>query len=134
MGAKALVFVTNDSWFGRSEETVQHAWQAVARAIETGLPIVRVGNSGVSGTVSPDGKATWMTDAKGRVITDRRGTMFDRIILAQNEVGGHKTWYVRLGDKPIFIAFLLLITASIMVKYKIYLKDIPRRRNYGTDK
>lgn len=134
MGAKALVFVTNDSWFGSSEEAVQHAWQSVARAIETGLPIVRVGNSGVSGTVTPDGKAVWMTDAKGRAVTDRPGTMFDRIILAQNDAGGRRTWYVRLGDKPIFIAFLLLITASIMIKYKVYTKYTARRSDHGTDK
>ena len=56
MGAKALVFVTNDSWFSQSDEPLAHAWQATARAVETGLPVVRVGNSGVTGTITPRGR------------------------------------------------------------------------------
>ena len=133
MGAKALVFITNDSWFSHSEEPVQHAWQAVARAIETGLAVVRVGNSGVSGTIAPDGTATWLVDAKGRMLLDRPGTMFDRITLAETPATGGLTWYVRLGDKPIFIAFLLLIMAVFMVKYKRILEKIRLRRRYGSD-
>lgn len=133
MGAKALVFITNDSWFSYSEEPVQHAWQAVARAIETGLAVVRVGNSGVSGTIAPDGSATWLVDGKGRMLLDTPGTMFDRVILAQTSAPGGLTWYVRLGDKPIFIAFLLLMAAIFMVKYKRTLEIIRLRRRYGSD-
>lgn len=133
LGAKALVFITNDSWFSRSQETVQHAWQSVARAIETGLAVVRVGNSGVSGTISPDGKASWLENGRGRALVDRPGTMFDRIVLAENGVDGWRTWYVRLGDAPIFIVFLLLIMAVIMIKYKKHTEDIHQRRNYGSD-
>lgn len=133
MGAKALLFITNDSWFGRSQESVQHAWQSVARSIETGLAVVRVGNSGVSGTITPDGKAVWLEDSRGRPLVDRPGTMFDRIVLAENGVEGGGTWYVRLGDAPIFIVFLLLIAAVIMVKYKEHIEDIKLRRQHGID-
>ena len=116
MGARALVFITNDSWFSYSDETVQHAWQSVARAIETGLPVIRVGNSGVTGTIAPDGTASWLS-VDGKMLVDASGSMFDRVTPAAE---GVLTWYVRLGDKPLFVAFLLLILLMIVIKYKDY--------------
>ena len=122
MGAQVLVFMTNDSWFSESVETEQHAWQAVARAIETGLPVVRVGNSGVSGTVSPAGKARWLSDEAGKPLVDRRGTACVSVDLEENP---RRTAYVRLGDWPLGLAFLLLITAMGVIKYK---HDYEKRR------
>ena len=79
MGARVLFFITNDSWFSHSVEAEQHAWQAVARAIEMGLPVVRVGNSGVTGTITPDGKTSWLVGPNGKPLVDKEGTMLDRI-------------------------------------------------------
>jgi len=118
MGARILFFITNDSWFSKSNETMQHAWQAVARAIETGLPVVRVGNSGVSGTVSPDGRATWLIGSNGKPLVDHGGSMFDRIPVQSMDGSVKMTVYVKLGDVPLAIAFALLILSIIMIKYK----------------
>lgn len=115
MGAQALVFITNDSWFSLSDETEQHTWQAVARAIETGLPVVRVGNSGVTGTVLPSGRANWLVGADGRPLVDARGTMFDRIVVAES---GAATPYTKVGDIPLFSSFLLLTGTIFLIKYK----------------
>lgn len=112
-GAKALVFITNDSWFSQSDEALAHAWQATARAIETGLPVVRVGNSGVSGTITPQGRATWLLDAEGRPLVDRRGTLFDRIPIAAD--APCPTFYVRWGDIPLAVAFALLVGCLLLV-------------------
>ena len=122
-GAQALFFITNDSWFSHSDETVQHAWQAVARAVETGLPVVRVGNSGVSGTIAPDGRTSWLIGADGKPLIDRSGTMLDRIVVPGTK---HQTPYVRLGDIPLAVAFALLILAQVMIKYKAHYE---KRRN-----
>ena len=136
MGAKVLFFITNDSWFSRSVEPEQHAWQAVARAIETGLPVVRVGNGGVTGTITPDGKASWLVGPNGKPLVDREGTMLDRIEVHgawcvvpgsekdahQAPVTGHQalTPYVQMGDIPLAILFALLMLAMILVKYKAH--------------
>ena len=114
-GARMLAFITNDSWFYGSVETVQHAWQAVARAVETGLPVVRVGNSGVTGEISPDGCATWLADGREPVV-DRPGAMLASVRFVGP--GRGPTPYVRFGDKPILIAFLLFIGGMILVQYK----------------
>ncbi len=127
MGAKALVFITNDSWFSRSQETMQHAWQSVARAIETGLPVVRAGNSGVSGVVYPDGTARWLCDAYGKPLVDTRGTICESIQIPRSTSSAthhsslivhRSTTYVLLGDAPLAILFALLMVAFILVKYK----------------
>ena len=117
MGARFLCFITNDSWFSHSIESEQHAWQAVARAIETGLPVVRVGNSGVTGTITPAGRTSWLIGPNGRPLVDRQGTMFDRLGIAGGE---RPTPYVLLGDVPLGIIFALLILGMILVKYRHY--------------
>ena len=114
-GAQLLAFITNDSWFSGSCEAEQHAWQSVARAVETGLPIVRTGNSGVTGTVSPDGRVTWLVDDAGRVLVDKAAAMCDRVEIAEKP---SPTVYVRLGDKPLAVLFSLLIITMILVKYR----------------
>ena len=118
MGARALFFITNDSWFSQSVEAEQHAWQAVARAIETGLPVVRVGNSGVTGTITPNGKAMWLVGPNGKPLVDKAGTMFDKVKVKGE--GEQRTVYVCLGDVPLGIAFALLILSMILVKYKAH--------------
>ena len=118
MGAQVLFFITNDSWFSHSVEAEQHAWQAVARAIETGLPVVRVGNSGVTGTITPDGKTSWLVGPNGRPLVDREGTMLDKVEVEGR--GRQRTVYVCLGDIPLGIAFALLILSMILVKYKAH--------------
>ena len=115
-GAKALVFITNDSWFSQSDEALAHAWQATARAIETGLPVVRVGNSGVTGTITPQGQATWLLGAEGRPLVDRRGTLFDRIPLTDG--ASRPTFYVRWGDVPLAVAFALLMCGLLLVGWR----------------
>ena len=105
MGADVLVFVTNDSWFLRSEEAVQHSWQAVARAIETGLPVLRVGNSGVTGTVLADGKASWLSGPDGRPLVDSAASMCDEVVPGR----ASPTPYVRFGDKPLLFAFAAVL-------------------------
>ena len=118
MGARALVFITNDSWFSYSQETISHAWQATARAIETGLPVIRVGNSGVTGVIYPDGRANWLCGRDDRPLVDAKGTLFDRVRLppaSSPSFTTSHTFYVRFGDLPLGSAFALLILGYILV-------------------
>jgi apolipoprotein N-acyltransferase len=97
-----ILNVTNDAWYGRSSGPYQHFAIARARAVEEGLPLVRVANNGISGVV----------DAAGRIVA-RTGlddiTYFDVALPA----AAPATLYERAGDWP-FLAMLLLTLAPAL--------------------
>lgn len=51
-----LLNVTNDAWYGISSGPHQHFQQARLRAVEEGMPLVRVANTGISGVIGPYGR------------------------------------------------------------------------------
>jgi apolipoprotein N-acyltransferase len=54
--ADLIVNVTNDAWFGDTPGPYQHFRQAQIRAVETGRPLIRAANTGISGFVDPRGR------------------------------------------------------------------------------
>lgn len=103
LGAQAIVLITNDSWFSHSREAEQHAAQAVMRAVECGLPVVRVGNSGVTGVIAESGRARWLGgDGERKALVDAAGTMTDSVLVPRKPA---PTLYVRIGDLPMLLAF-----------------------------
>ena len=94
-----IVNVTNDAWYGISTGPYQHFDAARFRAVEEGLPLVRVANTGISGVI----------DAYGRVVKrldlGERGTLDSALPKALSA-----TPYSRYGN---ILAFLLIIATGV---------------------
>jgi apolipoprotein N-acyltransferase len=86
-GARLLVIMTNDAWFGDSAAPEEHAAVAALRAVETGLAIARCANTGISGFVDPVGRYL------DRTQYDTRQTLVAELPLALAS-----TPFVRWGD------------------------------------
>lgn len=57
-----LVGLSNDGWFGSTNQPYQHIMASVLRAVENRLPLVHVANNGPSIAVTPSGKIIIITD------------------------------------------------------------------------
>lgn len=108
----ALVNVTNDGWFGNTTGPRQHLHQARVRAVEEGLPVLRVANNGISALIDAQGRllARLDLDAKGVIDATLPGSLPPPI-------------YARVGDA----AFLLLLMAGLGLLVLLR----PRRRTEG---
>ncbi len=64
-----LLNATNDGWYGHTTGPFQHFAIARVRAIEEGLPLLRVANTGISGIIDPLGRV------RASLALDERGTL-----------------------------------------------------------
>jgi apolipoprotein N-acyltransferase len=99
-----ILNVTNDAWYGRSSGPYQHFAIARTRAVEEGLPLVRVANNGISGVVDPAGRIVARTGLNDVTYAD--------IALP---AAAAPTLYAMVGDW-IFVAMLALgLTAPLLL-------------------
>ena len=92
-----LLNLTNDAWFGETAGPHQHFEIVRMRAIETGLPVVRVANTGISGAVDGYGRRL------GRLELGTAGSLDIRLPVPLTN-----TPYSRLGDLSFFGGLVLL--------------------------
>ncbi len=100
-GARFMVNMTNDAWFGRTDGPDQHLSMYPFRAVEHRMSVVRAANTGVSAFIAPTGQIV------RHLKLFERGTLTDRVPL---RVG--RTMYTRLGD---WLGYLsLAVTAAVL--------------------
>jgi apolipoprotein N-acyltransferase len=101
-GADVFINITNDTWYGLSAATYQHALGPIARSVECGRWTVRCANTGATLVIGPDGRF-------GPPLA----------LFKQGVAGGRmrtsavRTPYVRWGDLPVIVWLILAAIFSL---------------------
>lgn len=94
-GARMLVNLTNDAWFDERVAPRQHMRNAVLRAVENRVPLVRAANTGISCVIAPSGRVeTRLADEAGR--TWMPGVLWADVAVPED--AAPLTFYARFGD------------------------------------
>jgi apolipoprotein N-acyltransferase len=96
-GARFVVTITNDAWYGRSSAPYQHFAMATFRAVENRVAIARAANTGISGFIDPMGR-----------ILARSDIFVEDALVYDIPVRATTTFYSQYGD--IFVVGCLLLT------------------------
>jgi len=105
--ATILVNVSNTAWFGRSLAQPQHLQIARMRALETGRPMLRATNTGMTAVIDPRGRVVALAEP------------FTEAVLRAT-VQGHEgqTPFVRFGNGlAIGFALLLALIAAAVTRF-----------------
>jgi apolipoprotein N-acyltransferase len=97
-GARLLVNITNDAWFGRTSAPYQHLSMVTLRAIENRVFIVRAANTGISAIIAPTGEIVAKTELF------KKTTLRGKIRLTDGQ-----TFYSKFGDVFAYGCFAVLV-------------------------
>ncbi len=116
-GARVLVAITNDAWFGRSSAPYQHLAISTFRAVETRTPLIRAANTGVTAIVDQNGYISTMT-----------GIFVEGYRTGEVKPGSGSSLYLTIGDAPAWLC--VLITAGIALFVWTKRKNIPKEHSH----
>ena len=108
-----IINITNDAWFGNSIGPIQHFQFAKIRAVEFGIPVIRVANTGYSGLVSPYGEVLKKLDF------NKKGTLSFKLINNSNE-----TIFKKYGDNLFVILISFIFIANFLFKKFILMREV----------
>ncbi len=98
-GSRLMVNITNDGWFGKSTAPYQHMNLVRYRAIENGMPVARLANSGVSLFIDQYGHYDMNTDI-----------FVDAVIQRKVPLKTRDTLYSHIGDSvETFLLWFFLV-------------------------
>ena len=103
--AEFILNITNDAWFDGSLGPEQHAHLARMRSVETGLPMLRAANTGV----------TFATDPLGRITASLVPVQPGVLDVVPSNKLAEGTLFNRLGDWPFFALMALGLGVSVLV-------------------
>jgi len=121
-GARILVNITNDAWFGRSSAPYQHLSIAAFRSVETRTPMLRAANTGITTIIDHNGHIRNMTEL-----------FKEDFRTGEVRPGTGDSIYLKIGDKPAWLAVLLTLSILLIawIKQK---KQIESKIESDTDK
>ena len=109
-GAQLFANLTNDAWFFDTDAPYQHLAANVLRAVETGRPVLRAANTGISAII----------DEKGNI--EQKSGLFESELLraAVTAEVSAPTFYATYGDWLAWLCAVLFITVVIFSMVFMY--------------
>jgi len=116
-GAEVLVNMTNDAWYGFSSAPFQFLRMVSTRAVETGRPVARAANTGISAFIDPVGRLREVTEV-GIVPSDSPTLTAAELTgpewrIAELPLLSGRTPYVVIGDIPAYLASVFTGVAAL---------------------
>ena len=111
--ADFILQITNDAWFGKSIGPQQHLAQLRIRAIEYGLPVIRVANTGISAIIDANGKVV-------ESLSVNKSGYLDSFIPSRKQ----STVYGLFGDLVFLSLILLAMAVAFIIKKFINQKNL----------
>ena len=109
---KLLINITNDAWFGKTVGPHQHLALAKIRAVELGLPLVRVANTGISAFISPYG------DEIVKIPINEEGVRYANLVAPLEQ-----TIYNKFGDYIFLISIFYFLFINYFVIFNFRKKN-----------
>jgi apolipoprotein N-acyltransferase len=101
-GAKVLVNISNDGWYGDSGAWAQHLQQTQMRAIENGRWLLAATNTGMTASIDPYGRIVAATQRKVRTA-----------LAAPYSLNTGTTFYTRHGDWFAYLCAIISVGALL---------------------
>ncbi len=118
-GADVIVNITNDSWSGSVAAEMQHMGISVFRAVENRRSLVRSTNSGITCTVTPDGRIANMLEPFTQDYIVAEVPVYDK----------ETTFYTSRGD---WVAILSIVVSCVLFAVGMGRWMIFKRKNQLT--
>lgn len=103
--AQWIVNITNDAWYGDSAGPYQHLSMVQVRAVEEGVPVMRVANTGVSAAIDPFGRII------DKLALNDQGVIDQNVPLALTS----RPLYAKFGRLNISATLLLITIACFLI-------------------
>ena len=103
-----MLNLTNDAWYGNTAGPHQHFAISQTRAVEEGMPMVRVANTGISGVVDSHGRVTAMLPLGHRGVLDA----------VLPEALPNPTLYGRVGDGAFGLLLLICFAVGLRARHR----------------
>jgi len=106
-GARILVNITNDAWYGRSSAPYQHFSIAAFRAVETRTPLLRAANTGITAIIDQNGHIRTMSN------------LFEEDFrTGEIKPGSGDSLYLKIGDSPAWLCAILTLGVVLLARFR----------------
>ncbi len=106
-GARMLVNISNDAWYGDTSAPTQHLAMVAMRAIENRVPVIRATNTGVTALIDRTGNVRGATEL-----------FVEAVVVDDVEIRRGKGLYAWIGDA---FAYLCMAGLGVLVYFRLRL-------------